>query len=36
MTVIAAEELVSLGYANIRNLTDDMVEWEQAGYETEK
>src|SRR3990172_2793868 len=32
MSAIAAEELVSLGYTNIWNLTGGMVEWEQAGY----
>jgi len=32
MSEIAAEELVSLGYTNIWNLKDGMVEWEQAGY----
>ena len=32
MSQIAAEELVSLGYTNIWNLKDGMVEWEQAGY----
>lgn len=36
MSVIAAEELVSLGYTNIWNLAGGMVEWEQAGYEIEK
>ena len=32
MSQIAAEELVSLGYTNIWNLKEGMVEWEQAGY----
>jgi len=32
MSQIAAEELVSLGYTNIWNLKNGMVEWEQAGY----
>ncbi len=36
MSAIAAEELVSLGYTNIWDLTGGMVEWEQAGYEIEK
>ena len=36
MSEIAAEELVSLGYTNIWNLTGGMVEWEQAGYKIEK
>ncbi len=36
MSVIAAEELVSLGYTNIWNVTGGMVEWEQAGFEIEK
>ena len=36
MSEIAAEELVSLGYADIWNLTGGMVEWEQAGFEIEK
>ena len=35
MSQIAAEELISLGYTNIWNLKDGMVEWEQAGYELE-
>jgi rhodanese-related sulfurtransferase len=36
MSVIAAEELVSLGYTNLWHLTGGMVEWEQAEYEIEK
>jgi rhodanese-related sulfurtransferase len=36
MSEIAAQELVSLGYTDIWNLTGGMVEWEQAGYEIEK
>ena len=36
MSIIAAEELVSLGYTNIWNLDGGMVEWEQVGYELEK
>ena len=35
MSEIAAEELVSLGYTNIWNLTGGMVDWEQAGYSIE-
>ena len=36
MSAIAAEELVSLGYTNIWNLTGGMVDWEQTGFEIEK
>jgi len=32
MSAMAAEELVALGYTNIWNLKEGMVEWEQAGY----
>lgn len=32
MSQIAAEELVSLGYTNIWNIKEGMVEWEQAGF----
>ena len=35
MSAIAAEELVSLGYTNIWNLTGGMVDWEQVGYSIE-
>ena len=35
MSAIAAEELVSIGFTNIWNLTGGMVEWEQAGYSIE-
>ncbi len=33
MSAIAAEELVKLGYTNIWNLKDGMLEWERAGFE---
>lgn len=33
MSAIAAAELAKLGYANIWNLKDGMLEWEQAGFE---
>ena len=36
MSEIAAEELVSLRYSKIWNLTGGMVDWEQAVYEIEK
>ena len=36
MSEIAAEELALLGYTNIWNLSGGMLEWERAGYETEK
>jgi rhodanese-related sulfurtransferase len=36
MSQMAAEKLVSLGFANIWNLKGGMVEWEQAGYELQQ
>jgi rhodanese-related sulfurtransferase len=36
MSQIASEELVSLGYKNIWNFKNGMVEWEQAGYSLDK
>ncbi|MBN8579222.1 MAG: rhodanese-like domain-containing protein [Anaerolineae bacterium] len=36
MSAIAAEELVSLGYANIWNLDGGMDAWVQSGYKLEK
>ena len=36
MSQIAAEELVSLGYTNVWNLKEGMVDWEQTGYSLEK
>ncbi|MBI5839802.1 MAG: rhodanese-like domain-containing protein [Chloroflexi bacterium] len=36
MSQMAAEALVSLGYANVWNLKGGMVEWEQAGYEIQQ
>ena len=35
MSQIASEELVALGYTNIWNLKNGMVEWEQAGFDLE-
>jgi rhodanese-related sulfurtransferase len=36
MSQIASEELVSLGYTNIWNFKNGMVEWEQAGFELDE
>ncbi len=36
MSQIAAEKLVSLGFTNIWDLKGGMVDWEQAGYETQR
>jgi len=36
MSEIAAEKLVGLGYTNIWNLQDGMLDWEQAGYKLEE
>lgn len=33
MSQIASEELVALGYTNIWNFKNGMVEWEQTGYD---
>ncbi|MCI0549936.1 MAG: rhodanese-like domain-containing protein [Anaerolineae bacterium] len=33
MSAIAAEELVKLGYTDIWNLKDGMLDWERAGFE---
>lgn len=35
MSQIASEELVSLGYTNVWNFKNGMVEWEQAGFDLE-
>lgn len=36
MSQIASEELVALGYTNVWNFKNGMVEWERAGFELEK
>jgi len=36
MSQIASEELVALGYTNIWNFKNGMVEWEQAGFELDQ
>ena len=36
MSQIASEELVALGYTNVWNFKNGMVEWEQAGYSLDR
>lgn len=36
MSQIASDELVALGYTNVWNFKNGMVEWEQAGYDLER
>ena len=36
MSQIASEELVALGYTNVWNFKNGMVEWEQAGFELDQ
>ena len=36
MSQIASDELVALGYTNIWNFKNGMVEWEQAGFELDQ
>jgi len=36
MSQIASEELVALGYTNVWNLKEGMVQWEQAGFELDQ
>lgn len=36
MSQIAAEKLVALGYTNVWNFKNGMVEWEEAGYSLEE
>ena len=36
MSAIVAEKLVSIGFTNIWNLENGMMEWEKAGYKIEK
>jgi len=36
MSQIVSEELVGLGYTNIWNLKEGMVQWEQAGFELDQ
>jgi len=36
MSQIASEELVALGYTNVWNLKEGMVQWEQAGFKLDQ
>ncbi len=36
MSVMAAEDLVSIGYTNVWNLEGGMLDWENTGYEIEQ